>query len=100
MLPPLSAAILASFPDAILIANGGGSWIDANPAALSLLGHKHAALLRLGVTDIMAPGPAWTGEAQARLLWEGRWQGDVSVRVKDGRLVPVEARAIKIRGPE
>jgi len=69
----LSATIVAGSPDAILVANGDGSWIEANPAALTLLGYKHGALLRLGVADIMAPGPVWTDDAQARILWEGRW---------------------------
>lgn len=97
MLLPLSDAIVAGSPDAILVANSDGSWIEANPAAVKLLGYKNDAMRRLSVKDIMAPGPVWTGDAQARILWEGRWQGDVTVRVKDGRLLPVEARAILIR---
>jgi PAS domain S-box-containing protein len=100
MLPSLAATIVAGLPDAILIATSDGSWIAANPAAVTLLGYEDGALLHLRVADIIVPDPAWAGDEQAHVLGQGRWQGAVTVRASDGRLVPVEADAIVIDGPE
>lgn len=97
MLSSISTALVDGAPDAILITSGSGSWLDANPAALTLLGYSRAALRRLSIADIDATKAVWTGCAQAHALLEGEWHGDVAVCTSDGRMVPVAAHAIMIQ---
>ena len=98
MLQSLSTALVASAPDAILIASGDGSWLDANPAALALVGYGHAELLHLTISDIAAPEPAWPDSAQAHAFLDGGWHGEVAVCTRDRRMVPVAAHAVVIQG--
>jgi hypothetical protein len=100
MLPSMFAALFAASPDAILIADEAGHYVEANPAALALLGYTREDLLRLSVGDIVAPGPIWAAEEYARFLQEGMWQGDVELCTKEGRVVPAEVRAVVVPGPE
>jgi PAS domain S-box-containing protein len=100
MLSSLAAALVDGSPDAILIADEAGHYVGANPAALTLLGYPREELLRLSVGDVVAPGPIWAAEEYARFLREGQWQGEVELRTKQGRVVPAEARAIVIPGPD
>jgi PAS domain S-box-containing protein len=100
MLSSLAAALIIGSPDAVLLADEEGRYVDANPAALALLGYAREDLLRLSVRDIVAPGPIWAAEEYARYLREGTWQGDVELRTQHGRVVPAEAHAIVIPGPE
>ena len=100
MLSSLDTTLVAGSPDAILIADEDGHYVEANPAALALLGYTREELLRLGAGDIVAPGPIWAAEEYARFLREGAWQGEVELRTKDGRVVSAEARAIVVPGPD
>ena len=45
-------ALFRGSRDAVLIADRTGRWIDANPAAESLLGFERDELLRLDLADI------------------------------------------------
>src|SRR5687768_8352772 len=100
MLSSLAAALVAGSPDAVLVADEAGRYVEANPAALALLGYPPEELLRLSVGDIVAPGPIWAEEESVRFPREGAWQGEVELRTKDGRLVPADARAIVVPGPD
>jgi two-component system, sensor histidine kinase and response regulator len=100
MLSSIASALITDSPDALLIANEEGYYIDANPAALALLGYTREELVRLSVRDIVAPGPVWAAEEFSRYVRDGKWQGDVELRAKDGRLVAAEAHAVVIPGPD
>lgn len=86
--------------DAILMADAGSRYVDANPAAENLLGYSRAELLRLGVADVVAHQPGWTDTEWARFMDEGIWTGEVELRHKDGHLVPVEAHASRVELPD
>ncbi|CAA9569565.1 MAG: hypothetical protein AVDCRST_MAG49-3456 [uncultured Thermomicrobiales bacterium] len=95
--------------DAILVADGAGRYIDANPAALALLGYPRDALLGRSVADVLVAadgadlvvdpptldGPA--GEAAAES--PAARAGVQVVRRGDGSLVEVEARAAVLDAP-
>ena len=85
-------------PDPILIASFDGRYVDANAAALTLLGYSKDELLRLDVRDVVIPGPGWTSDAHARFLARGSWQGEVTLRTKNGALVPADVRAVVLSG--
>src|SRR5690242_13002738 len=100
---PTIAALLgplfAQSPDAILVANGAGAYVDANPAATGLLGFTHAELLRMAVTDVVDHPAGWAEQEYARFLHEGRWEGRVGLRTRDGQSLVAKARAVVIAGP-
>ncbi len=85
--------------DAILVADDERRYVDANAAAIALLGYAKEELLGLRVDDVVAAGSAW-GEAEfARFRRDGRWQGELELRRKDGTAVPVEVRATVVDLP-
>lgn len=66
--------------DPILVADAGGRYIDANPAATALLGYARDELLALRAPDVVAAGPAWDDAEFARLLREHAWRGELELR--------------------
>jgi PAS domain S-box-containing protein len=79
--------------DAILVADAEGNYLDANPAALLLLGYGRDELLCLNVRDIVPNGPTWTDAEYTRYTASGYWHGELTLQRKDGSQVPVEATA-------
>jgi two-component system, sensor histidine kinase and response regulator len=92
--------LFALFPDAILVADADTHVVDANPAALALLGYTREELLQRSMRDIIASGSISAAAEFERFLREGQWQGDVDVRTRDGVLVPVEASAFLLSTPD
>jgi len=86
--------------DAILVADEHRRYSDANVAAMTLLGYERDELLRLRVEDVVANGPVWTREEYDRFVAGGQWQGELTLRRKDGSTVPIEARATVVHLPE
>lgn len=79
--------------DAILIADDGGRYVDANPAACVLLGYSRDELLSLGVSDILGHPERFADDWQA-FLQRGTRSGEYVVRRKDGTLRTTEFRAV------
>ena len=86
-------ALFEGVADAILVADRSRQYQDANPAAIALLGYSRDELLQLRVDDIVTREPDWTQAEYDRFATEGVWQGELELRRKDGKIVPVEARA-------
>lgn len=92
----LYRAIVWAAADAILVADENGRYVDANPAAATLLGYSREDLLRMQVADVVASGPAWADAEYDRFLQAGTWSGELELRRRDGTLVPVEAHATAV----
>ena len=78
--------------DAILIADDAGRYVDANPAALQLLGYTRDELLTRSVTDVVAPDdavPKWE-----RFERDGAQRGELIVHRNDGTPRTVEYTAV------
>jgi PAS domain S-box-containing protein len=81
--------------DAVLLADDGGRYVDANPAACTLLGLDRDDLLRRTVLDITPPPDAAAGRAAwDAFLRDGQQAGEYAVRRPDGTRVVVEYRAV------
>jgi PAS domain S-box-containing protein len=81
--------------DAVLLADDQARYLDANPAACTLLGLDHDDLLRRTVFDITPPQDAAAGRAAwDAFLREGSQAGEYAVRRPDGTRVVVEYRAV------
>ena len=91
--------LFESATDAILVIDRHDRVVDANPAAVRLLGRDRAALLRARAADLDPEGRAWSGPELDRLVHDGAWHGEVDLRAGDGRTVPVEARVDPVRLP-
>ncbi len=81
--------------DAILVADDQARYVDANPAASTLLGYGREELLRRGVFDVT---PTPNGEA-GRAAWaafvrDGHQSGEYALRRRDGLTAVVEYRAV------
>ena len=86
--------------DPILVADADGRYVDANPAALALLGYSEEELLQVGVGDVSARTPEGLQDERRRLVHEGSWWGQSAFRRKDGSVLPVEVRASQAVLPE
>ncbi len=93
-------AVFAGVADAILVADAAGRYLDANPAALALLGYGRDELLGLRVPDVVARERPWAEGEYARFLAEGAWRGELELRRRDGSKVPVEAVATVVELPD
>jgi len=82
--------------DTILVADADGRFLDANPAAVALLGYGHDELLRLSVPDVVAAAREQTEAEYATFREHGQWRGELELRRKDGTLVPVEVQATAV----
>jgi PAS domain S-box-containing protein len=85
--------------DAILVADDGGRYVDANEAALALIGYSRDELRQMHVHDLVALGPAWAEKEYERFKAAGSWRDELEVRRKDGTLVTVEAHATRVDLP-
>jgi PAS domain S-box-containing protein len=89
-------ALFEASADPILVADAEGRFLDANPAALALLGYARDEILALRVADVSALAPSALDDEYARLLREGEWWGEADLLRKDGSLVSVEIRAERL----
>ena len=79
--------------DPVLVADEESRYVDANIAACNLLGYTQEELLSKRVADVVASPPQWTTAEYECYLQEGRWEGGVTLRCKDGGLVSATARS-------
>jgi PAS domain S-box-containing protein len=88
-------ALFAAARDAILMIDDRGRYVDANPAALALLGYERDELLSMKSTDIL-PARGRTRLREDRRLFgqDGAYAGEYSLMRKDGTLVDTEFRAV------
>jgi PAS domain S-box-containing protein len=100
MLPSIVAAIVAGSPDAVLVVDADGCCHDANPAACHILGYSRDELLQLRGADLVSSDANWMVEANATPHAGGNWCGEIVLRRKDGRLLPLAARSVLIPSPD
>ena len=101
--PPRSGRIIdyqglfEQAPDAILVVDSEGHYINANPAACVLTGYTRDELLQMRIGDLTIPSERTRSAERFDLLQKtGRTRSDHILQRKDGTQVPVEAHAIKL----
>lgn len=85
--------------DAVLVADANSHYVDANEAAVRLLGYSIEELMSMSVADVVAQEPASTLAEYNRYVKAGRWDGEVELRRKDGEVLFLYARARVINLP-
>jgi len=83
--------VFAGAKDAILLFDGAGRIVEANPAAEALTGYPAERLVGMSVLDLPALGEAWLRQEVARLVAAGEWRGEFDLRRADGTTVPTDA---------
>ena len=77
--------------DAILLADDQGRFVQANPAACSLLDHPREALLALTINDIFVPADhTWSASSWDDILQSGQRRAECHLRRRDGTAVRIE----------
>jgi PAS domain S-box-containing protein len=76
-------------PDAILVVDAEGHFIEANAAACRMLGYDLDALLTMGLGDIL-PSHDEAETQVARFGAAGAWRSESELQRRDGVQVPVE----------
>jgi serine phosphatase RsbU (regulator of sigma subunit) len=67
----------------LLVADAEMRYVDANAMILADLGYEHDELLRLRVDDLVV-APSDVTRAYRDYLQEGAWEGETTLRTKDG----------------
>ncbi len=83
-------ALFAHSRDAFLLGRTNGPGVDANPAAVAMLGYSAAELRRLGPDAALDPGDLRTPAAIAVRRRTGYFQGLLACRRKDGEVFDAE----------
>ncbi len=81
--------LFAGVGDAVLVTDGAGNYIDANPAMEALVGYSAAELRGLRVGDLTAEADTPFARS-VHALPGGAVRGEILLRRKDGGTVPVE----------
>ena len=84
--------------DAVLVADEDMRYLDANPAAVELLGCSVDDLRERTVADVVVAQREWTEDEYERFVRDGRWQGEVLLRSRMGT-VTADADASTVVGP-
>jgi len=87
-------ALFENALDAVLIADDGGAYVDANPAACSLLGVSYDEVIGRTISDFTEQdAKAETPRIWEQFLKEGTMCGVFALRRPDGKLVEVDFSA-------
>jgi len=87
-------AIFEHALNAILLASDDGRYLDANPAACSLLGYTHDQLVGRVVADLVLPDREDAPRSWARFRQNGSASGRVRLRRGDGGVVEAQYNAV------
>ena len=90
-------AYIENAVESIFIADKSGRYLDVNPSACQLVGYTRDELLSLSIPDLSDPDNLETAMAGFNtLLTEGRVVQEISLKKKDGTLVPVILNAVML----
>ncbi len=88
-------SLFENVPNAIFVADATGHYLDANPAATTLLGYTREEFLQRTVMDVSVSDRG-AAEEYDRMRQEGAWRGEHELRHKDGTVIPTEAQATAV----
>lgn len=92
-LSPDFCTVMTSAAVAVLVKNGDGFYIFANPAAEHLLGYGPSQLAGMHITQLSADDPAWLETEWERFRAQTVWHGSLMLRRRGGDLVTTSLNA-------
>lgn len=87
-------ALFDATEDAIMLADDSGRFVEVNPAATHLTGYQPDELRSRTFCDLTPKDREEAEKLWQRFLIDHQQGGDFAIRRKDGRVVPVEYRAV------
>jgi PAS domain S-box-containing protein len=87
--------------DGVMVVDRSGRYLEANPAAVNMLGYELDELLQLGIADVVWPEDADREIGLAhfgRVAAEGRSVGEVALRRKNGERLIADVHAVDLGG--
>jgi PAS domain S-box-containing protein len=88
-----------ALPDAVLVVDHHGRYVDANQAATALLGYTRDEFLALHISAVATVELTELTKAREYVIQEGTWVGEGALRHKDGSHVPIAARVVELITP-
>ena len=88
------AALFQHAINAILLADDEGRYLDANPAACTMLGYTAAELIGRHVADVVVAGSAEVDAAWTDFVKVGSSRGRMRLRRRDGRVIVAQFNAV------
>ncbi|GEM_PF-1331654 len=86
-------------PDGIFVMDEHGRFLDANPAACTLLGYTSGELSCMSLADAIPPDARDEASSSlAHLIERGRDKREIRLSKKDGASVPVALNAVRLPG--
>ena len=85
--------------DGVMVIDGSGRYLEANPAAARMLGYDEGELLERSVSDVLWPDEADRQAGVAhfqRVAHEGRSVGEVALRRKSGERLIADVNAVAL----
>ena len=85
--------------DGVLVTDRNGRYLEANPAASTMLGYDGDELLQLSLSDVLVPDEAQKQAGLAhfqRVVSQGRSVGEMALRRKDGRRLVADVNAVAL----
>ncbi len=88
---------IANAPIAVFIMDNKGRYVEVNTLALKSMGYSEEELFKLNVRDVVDPlNSEVAANHFAEVLKEGRTQGDILFRKKDGSILWAQVNAVKL----
>jgi PAS domain S-box-containing protein len=91
------AALVEHAPDAIIVADPDGRFVEVNPEGCQMLGYERDEILGKNILDLVPPEDAERLARAKQQLLAGLQVGEWRLRRKDGALLPVEVSATILR---
>ena len=97
--PQWYRSLYDALPNAVLVVDHHGCYVDANPAATALLGYSLEEFLTLHISAVATVELSELKQAHEFVVQEGTWVGEGALRHKDGTHVPVGVQVVELNTP-
>jgi PAS domain S-box-containing protein len=89
----LFRSLFYSMPDAVLVTDGTGHYLDVNPAAIEMLGYSREEFLQMRSIDVVNSPTEISEEIWREFAEKGYWQAELELKHRKGHVILTDGRA-------